>query len=121
MRNADFPTRAKITYFQDKELTMDLMYKNEDEWTRCFQIPDIKLPSVSYLGFSAETGELSDSHDIISIDTKNLYSPSGQTGTGSPTKKDYNRNKYKGASPPKDASSGGSWPSSTSRSCSVMR
>lgn len=107
MRNPDFPTRAKVTYFQDKELTLDLMYKNEDEWTRCFQIPDIKLPGVSYLGFSAETGELSDSHDIISIDTKNLYSPSGQSGTGSAGKKDYNRNKYKGASPPQDSASGG--------------
>lgn len=111
MRNADFPTRARVTYFQDKELTMDLMYKNEGEWTRCFQIPDIKLPSVSYLGFSAETGELSDSHDIISIDTKNLYSPTGQTGTGSTAKKDYNRNKYRGQQPPKDtsSSSSGGW------------
>jgi mannose-binding lectin 2 len=107
MRNPDFPTRAKVTYFQDKELTLDLMYKNEDEWTRCFSIPDIKLPGVSYLGFSAETGELSDSHDIISIETKNLYSPSGQTGTGSSGKKDHNRNKYRGASPPQESASGG--------------
>lgn len=107
MRNPDFPTRAKVTYFQDKELTLDLMYKNEDEWTRCFSVPDIKLPSVSYLGFSAETGELSDSHDIISIDTKNLYSPSGQTGTGSTAKKDYNRNKYRGTPTPQESASGG--------------
>ena len=40
---------------------------------QCFDIPNIKIPSVTYLGFSAETGELSDNHDIISVNTKNLY------------------------------------------------
>ena len=38
----------------------------------------MKIPSVSYLGFSAETGELSDAHDIISVQTKNLYDASGR-------------------------------------------
>jgi len=83
IRNSDNPTKAKVTYFQDKSLTVDLMYKKEDEWTRCFEVPNVKLPQTSYLGFSAETGELSDNHDIISIETKNLYSPSGK-GIGSP-------------------------------------
>lgn len=106
IRNVDFPTKARVTYFQDKELTVDLMYKNEDEWTRCFQVPNVKLPSVSYLGFSAETGELSDNHDIISVDTKNLYSPSGQSGTGPAGSKEYSKNKYK---PAKPESSGGGW------------
>ena len=32
------------------------------------------IPSVSYLGFSAETGELSDNFDLISVEVKNLYS-----------------------------------------------
>ena len=90
-RNADIPTKAKVTYFQDKELTVDLIYKNEDEWTRCFQIKDVKLPSVTYLGFSAETGELSDNHDIIKVETKNLYSPTGQSGPAG--SRDYSRNK----------------------------
>ncbi|KAK4546555.1 hypothetical protein LTR36_001772 [Oleoguttula mirabilis] len=94
IRNADFPTRAKITYFQDKQLTVDLMYKKEDEWTRCFEVPNVKLPSVTYLGFSAETGELSDNHEIIKVETKNLYSPTGQTSKpGAAGSKDYSRNK----------------------------
>lgn len=80
LRNAEVPTKAKITYFQDKQLTVDLMYKAEDEWTRCFEVPGVKLPSVTYLGFSAETGELSDNHDIVTVSTKNLYSPTEQTG-----------------------------------------
>ncbi|KAK4964240.1 hypothetical protein LTR66_012395 [Elasticomyces elasticus] len=91
LRNAGFPTRARITYFQDRSLTVDLMYKREDEWTSCFTVPDIKLPSVTYLGFSAETGELSDNHDIISVETKNLYSPSGQTNQ--PAQKEFSKNK----------------------------
>jgi len=34
---------------------------------------------VAYLGFSAETGELVDDHDIISVQTKNLYAPAGSS------------------------------------------
>ncbi|TKA29759.1 hypothetical protein B0A50_03122 [Salinomyces thailandicus] len=93
IRNADFPTRAKVTYFQDKQLTVDLMYKKDDEWTRCFEVPGVKLPSVSYLGFSAETGELSDKHDIVKVETKNLYSPTGQTSKGAAGSKEYSRSK----------------------------
>ena len=31
------------------------------------------MPQISYLGFSAETGELSDNHDILSIRARKLY------------------------------------------------
>jgi len=114
LRNAQFPTRARVTYFAEKSLKVDLMYKREDEWTECFVVPDVKLPSVTYLGFSAETGELSDNHDIIKVETKNLYSPSGKT-TGSSTttmkgagaQKDFSRNKYAGKSG--SGQGGGGW------------
>jgi mannose-binding lectin 2 len=52
----------------------------------------VRLPSVAYLGFSAETGELSDNHDIISVITKSLYEPNvpgkeeGRPGHGGDTK-----------------------------------
>ena len=104
IRNSDIATKVKVTYFQDKELTVDLMYKQEDVWTRCFEVPNIKLPSVTYLGFSAETGELADNHDIISIETKNLYSPSGRSASAAGSK-DYSRNKRK----QKQSKQGGSW------------
>lgn len=110
LRNPDFPTKAKVRYFQDKSLTVDLMYKKEDEWTRCFEAPNVKLPSVTYLGFSAETGELADNHDIIKVETNNLYSPTGSTGGSSGSKESYNnRKKGKPAKPYKDGSSSGSW------------
>lgn len=38
---------------------------------------NFKVPPVAYLGFSAETGELSDNHDIVSVKTQNLYMRSG--------------------------------------------
>lgn len=97
LRNPDFPTKARVTYFTDKHLTVDLMYKKEDEWTRCFSVEGVKLPSVTYLGFSSETGELSDNHDILKIDTKNLYSPSGSTGSAGSTQ--YSKSKYQSQSP----------------------
>lgn len=107
VRNADIPTKALVTYFQDKSLTVDIMYKKEDEWTRCFEVKNIKLPGVPYLGFSAETGELSDNHDIISVQTRNLYSASGSSSTnaGAAGSKDYSRSK--GGS--RRSKKGGSW------------
>ncbi|KAF2720840.1 hypothetical protein K431DRAFT_270124 [Polychaeton citri CBS 116435] len=103
IRNSDTPTKARITYFQDKELRVELQYKKEDEWTQCFKVPNVKLPSVSYLGFSAETGELSDKHDIIKVDTKNLYSPTGSTGAAG--SRDYSRSKGR----PSKAKKSGGW------------
>ena len=54
-------------------MKLDLQYKSEDSWVECFQTGPIKLPSIYYLGFSAETGELSDNFDIIDVQTHNLY------------------------------------------------
>jgi mannose-binding lectin 2 len=105
LRNANIPTKARVTYFAEKSLKVELMYKKEDEWTPCFDVPNIKLPGVTYLGFSAETGELSDNHDIIKVETKNLYSPSGAAGTP----KDYSKNAYKPNQYAKKEGSGGGW------------
>lgn len=64
---------------------LELQYKAEDSWTECFNLKpseslSLKMPNAGYLGFSAETGELSDNFDIISVDTRNLYSPGGSGG-----------------------------------------
>jgi mannose-binding lectin 2 len=74
IRGASIPTKARLTYFQDKSLKLELQYKVEDQWDLCFETNDPPMiPSVAYLGFSSETGELSDNHDVISVNTKNLY------------------------------------------------
>ncbi|PTU19475.1 hypothetical protein P175DRAFT_0441788 [Aspergillus ochraceoroseus IBT 24754] len=86
LRTASVPTKARLTYFQDKSLTLDLQYKSEGTWTNCFTVTapetNIAIPSVAYLGFSAETGELSDNHDIISVKAQNLYN-TGRSGSDS--------------------------------------
>ncbi|QIX01315.1 hypothetical protein AMS68_006832 [Peltaster fructicola] len=109
LRNAEIPTRMKITYFQDQNLVVNLGYKKENHWTNCFEVKDVKLPQVVFLGLSAETGELSDNHDIIKVETKNLYSPSGQKSStpGPAGSKDYSRDKYTQAQTQKKAK--GSW------------
>jgi mannose-binding lectin 2 len=79
IRGASVPTKARLTYFQEKSLKLELQYKAEGQWEKCFETSDPPaIPSVAYLGFSAETGELSDHHDIISVETKNLYDTKGR-------------------------------------------
>ncbi|KAI1492089.1 legume-like lectin family-domain-containing protein [Biscogniauxia mediterranea] len=104
IRNANIPTKLRLTYFQDKSLKLELQYKTEDEWILCFETNEPPtIPSVTYLGFSAETGELSDNHDIISIDAKNLYTTAGSS---TPSKKTPGRG---GASKAAQQKQGGSW------------
>jgi mannose-binding lectin 2 len=102
LRHAGVPTKLRLTYFQEKSLKLELQYKAEDEWTLCFETNEPpSIPSVSYLGFSAETGELHDNHDIISIEAKNMYmGPSAKT-TGSGKGKKAAKNFQSGG--------GGSW------------
>ncbi|KAF1988060.1 hypothetical protein K402DRAFT_453232 [Aulographum hederae CBS 113979] len=106
IRNQDHPTKARLTHFADKSLRLDLAYKaaDADDWTNCFVIDNPKIPSVAYLGFTAETGELSDNHDIISVATKNLYQVDEKEmgdGKGKKSWKDPNKVTQKG--------SGGGW------------
>jgi len=79
IRGASIATKAKLTYFQEYYLQLELQYRNDYEWETCFNIPNVTLPQITYLGFSAETGELSDNHDIINVNSKNLYSASNVT------------------------------------------
>ncbi|XMA19993.1 hypothetical protein WAI453_012784 [Rhynchosporium graminicola] len=67
IRGTATSTKARLTYFQDKSLKLELQYKTDGVWELCFETKEPPMiPSVAYLGFSAETGELSDNHDIIS-------------------------------------------------------
>ncbi|KAI1768812.1 concanavalin A-like lectin/glucanase domain-containing protein [Hypoxylon sp. FL1150] len=102
IRNANIPTKLRLTYFQDKSLKLELQYKSEEDWQLCFETSEPpSIPSVTYLGFSAETGELSDNHDIISIEAKNLYMPGGSSSKSTPGKGS--------AKPIKPQKKGGSW------------
>jgi mannose-binding lectin 2 len=104
IRHSNTPTKFRLTYFQEKQLKLELQYKNENDWQTCFDVDSPpNIPNISYLGFSAETGELSDNHDIISIRAKNLYnSPSVSGSKAKPGGKDRKPVTSKGQS-------GGSW------------
>ncbi|MCJ1398307.1 hypothetical protein MMC11_001505 [Xylographa trunciseda] len=104
IRGAAIPTKARLTYFQDQSLKLELRYKSEDEWTLCFETSSVPIPSVAYLGFSAETGELSDNFDIISVETKNIYST---VASSDPMVHASSSGKDKGR--PKARRAGGGW------------
>jgi mannose-binding lectin 2 len=67
-------------------MSLDLQYKSDGSWTNCFTLKapehSFNIPSVAYLGFSGETGEVSDNQDIISVTTNNLYSISNNPNVG---------------------------------------
>lgn len=111
IRGAQIPTKARLTYFQDKELRLELQWKKEDEWFLCFEtFEPPAIPSVAYLGFSAETGELSDNHDIVSVQAKNLYSTKGQADRKSQNSGSGSKDKGRGRKPYQNKQQeGGSW------------
>jgi lectin, mannose-binding 2 len=110
LRGASIPTKAKLTYFQDKSLKLQLQYKSEEVWIDCFDLEPtaqqpLKMPSTAYLSFSAETGELSDNFDIVSVETRNVYNPVGSsTGTGKNTGQ-----QSRGGRGRRERKSGGGW------------
>ncbi|KAH0499022.1 hypothetical protein TgHK011_006241 [Trichoderma gracile] len=105
LRHSSIPTKLRLTYFQDKSLKLELQYKTVGDWLVCFEVQNPpSIPNIAYLGFSAETGELSDNHDIISVVSKNLYTSPVASGPGKGAPKgSYNKVKAK------VEKKGGSW------------
>ncbi|KAG2228033.1 hypothetical protein INT45_012057 [Circinella minor] len=71
-RSKSFPTKARLTYYKNNYLQFQMIWREEDEWSECFKVNDVKLPEQIYLGFTAHTGEVTDNHDIIGVTTKTL-------------------------------------------------
>lgn len=115
LRNPNIASKFKLTYFQDKFLKLELQYKKEGDWQLCFETDEPPaLPSISYLGFSAETGELHDNHDIVSIAAKNLYNAPKRKGESKDKSKSKSKGKSSSSSSSKSTTSnveteGGSW------------
>jgi mannose-binding lectin 2 len=105
IRNSQVPTKARLTYFQDDFLKLELQYKSEDEWTLCFNVPNFKVPPVAYVGFSAETGELHDNFDILSVKSLNLY----KTNPGQKKSSSAQSAGKVASSMTREKQSGGSW------------
>ncbi|GAA5977319.1 hypothetical protein JCM11641_000063 [Rhodosporidiobolus odoratus] len=84
-RRTDVTAKARLTYFKGKFTELAIHHAKWDEWTTCFAIEGLELPSNPFLGFSALTGDVSDAHDIISITTSNVaYHPPAGSSSGKP-------------------------------------
>ncbi|EIW80521.1 hypothetical protein CONPUDRAFT_137692 [Coniophora puteana RWD-64-598 SS2] len=66
-RRTNVDTKLKLTYVKGGYLDVQVRYKAWDDWTHCFRLEDVNLPSAPYLGLSAMTGQVFDSHDVISV------------------------------------------------------
>lgn len=78
MNPANELTKARIVYIKDGYFSLDFNYNNKHEdWKNCVTLTDIKLPQIKYLGFTAETGDLSENVDIIENKMYALYKPDG--------------------------------------------
>ncbi|KAF4563069.1 hypothetical protein EYR40_007212 [Pleurotus pulmonarius] len=66
-RRTNVATKLKITYIKEKYLDVKIQYKAWDDWSDCFHVENVTLPSAPFIGFSAMTGDVSDAHDIISV------------------------------------------------------
>ncbi|KAK9470942.1 concanavalin A-like lectin/glucanase domain-containing protein [Dipodascopsis tothii] len=84
LHNAQFNSRARFTYVKDRFVKLELMYREEGKWVECFTVPNVALPNAPYLGFSAATGELSENHDLVSVDVSTVYMPAGGAGGPQP-------------------------------------
>ncbi|KAE8539583.1 hypothetical protein D1P53_004686 [Cryptococcus gattii VGV] len=70
-RRGDVPTKARLTYVKGRALQLKLQTKKSDEWKICFET-NVNLPESPYIGFSAASGDLTEWHSIVSVNTYSL-------------------------------------------------
>jgi len=76
-RNFQHDTYLLIKYEND-ELSVSHDLDDKGSWTDCLNVKGVKLPTGYFLGASAATGDLSDSHDIVSMKFYDLGTHEGQ-------------------------------------------
>jgi len=69
IRRTNVATKLKITYVKNNFLDVKVQYKAWDDWSDCFHIKNFALTEAPYLGLTAMTGEVSDAHDIVTVNT----------------------------------------------------
>ena len=71
IRNTREPVLMNVRYLGQR-LTVTYKLESAKEWSSCFEVPKITLPSGYYFGFSAATGDLADDHDVMRITVTDL-------------------------------------------------
>lgn len=76
LHNADTPTKVRLTMVKGKFLSVEMDYRGRNRYETCFHTEDIpEIPNPAYMGFSAQTGELSENHDLLKAKVYALNSP----------------------------------------------
>nr|CAD7411787.1 unnamed protein product [Timema cristinae] len=73
-RNVAHDTHIAIRYENDV-LTVSTDVENKAAWKECLSVKGVRLPTGYYFGVTAATGDLSDTHDIMSIKLYELDMP----------------------------------------------
>lgn len=85
-------SKARITYVKNGFFSLELNYKARNRWELCFEKINFDIGKPVYIGFSAQTGELSEAHDIFKMNIYRLDNP-----PRSYTEVDYHLNGNKNA------------------------
>ncbi|UZJ56284.1 hypothetical protein CBS101457_005604 [Exobasidium rhododendri] len=72
IRRAKVATRFRFTYVKDVFAELAIHYEEWDTWETCFKLGNLTVPANPFVGFSAMTGDVSDTHEIISVATNNI-------------------------------------------------
>lgn len=73
VRRTNMATKLKVTYIKGEYLDVKVQYKAWDEWSDCFRLENVTLPTNPFIGLTAMTGDVSDAHDIISVSTSSVH------------------------------------------------
>jgi mannose-binding lectin 2 len=66
-RRTNIGTKLKVIYVKDKVLDVKIQWRGWEEWSDCFTLKDISVPTNPFIGLTAMTGDVTDAHDIISV------------------------------------------------------
>lgn len=72
IRRAPVATRARLTHVKDVFTELAIHYKDWDQWETCFKTGNLTFPERPFIGLTAATGDVSDAHDIISVQTSSI-------------------------------------------------
>lgn len=67
LRHAPAETRLRFTYVKDVYMELAIQNKEWNQWNKCFKVPPVPFKSRPFLGFTASTGDVTDSHNIVSV------------------------------------------------------
>lgn len=62
-----YPADAKTNTARKKDTFVSTDIENKAAWKECLSVKGVRLPTNYYFGMSAATGDLSDTHDVLSV------------------------------------------------------